>query len=134
MQKWLFLIAILFIGYNSKAQQNENYGSISGDFNLNIQSYTEDLKINADAVDEFILMNGYSNLRYTKDNLLIGVRYESYLNALQDFDSRFNGNGIPFRFAQYSVNGLDITIGNFYEHGDQEQLYQDQYLVTHPQK
>ena len=115
MQKWLFLIAILFIGYNSKAQENEHYGSISGDFNLNIQNYTEDLKINADAVDEFILMNGYSNLRYTKDNLLIGVRYESYLNALQDFDSRFNGNGIPFRFAQYSVNGLDITIGNFYE-------------------
>lgn len=115
MQKWLTL-ALLFVLYlNSSAQQAGNYGTIQGDFNINVQSYTEDLKINADAVDEFILMNGYSNLRYTKDNFLIGVRYESYLNALQDFDPRFNGNGIPYRFAQYSVDGLDITVGNFYE-------------------
>lgn len=115
MQKWLTLVVLFVIYYNASAQQSGNYGSIQGDFNLNVQSYTEDLKINADAVDEFILMNGYSNLRYTKDNFLIGVRYESYLNALQDFDSRFNGNGIPYRFAQYSVDGLDITVGNFYE-------------------
>jgi hypothetical protein len=114
MQKWLTLVALL-IYLSSNAQQDGNYGSIQGDFNINVQSYTEDLKINADAVDEFILMNGYSNLRYTKDNFLIGVRYESYLNALQDFDSRFNGNGIPYRFAQYSVDGLNITVGNFYE-------------------
>ena len=115
MQKWLTLVALFVIYYNGNAQQNGNYGSIQGDFNLNVQSYTEDLKINADAVDEFILMNGYSNLRYTKDNFLIGVRYESYLNALDGFDPRFNGNGIPYRFAQYSVDGLDITVGNFYE-------------------
>jgi|TARA_B110000977_G_scaffold50781_2_gene68987 hypothetical protein len=115
MQKWLTLASVVVLYLNSSAQQDGNYGTIQGDFNLNVQSYTEDLKINADAVDEFILMNGYSNLRYTKDNFLIGVRYESYLNALQDFDPRFNGNGIPYRFAQYSVDGLDITVGNFYE-------------------
>jgi hypothetical protein len=115
MQRWLPFVAILFSINISKAQQNGNYGSISGDFNLNVQSYTEDLKINAEAVDEYILMNGYSNLRYTKDNFLIGIRYESYLNAIEGFDSRYNGNGIPYRFAQYSINGLDITVGNFYE-------------------
>ena len=115
MQKWLTIASVVVLYLNSSAQQDGNYGTIQGDFNLNVQSYTEDLKINADAVDEFILMNGYSNLRYTKDNFLIGVRYESYLNALQDFDPRFNGNGIPYRFAQYSVDGLDITVGNFYE-------------------
>ena len=34
---------------------------------------------------------------------------------MQGYDSNFNGNGIPYRFAQYNVNGLDITVGNFYE-------------------
>ena len=26
-----------------------------------------------------------------------------------------NGNGIPYRFAQYTIEGLDVTVGNFYE-------------------
>ena len=117
MQNSLFLALsfVLFLGFNGLAQQGGNQGTIQGDFNLNIQTYSEDLKINANAVDEFLLMNGYSNLRYTNNNFLIGIRYESYLNALQDFDARFNGNGIPYRFAQYSIDGLDITVGNFYE-------------------
>ena len=86
-----------------------------GDFNLNAQTYSEDPSINAAKVDEFFLMNGYSNIRFNKGNFTAGLRYESYLNALQDFDSRHNGNGIPYRFAQYTIDGLDVTVGNFYE-------------------
>lgn len=113
MLKRLFILG-LFAPFFLQAQDGP-VGEIHGDFNLNLQSYTEDPSINAQKVDEFVLMNGYSNLLFSKGDFVAGIRYESYLNALQDFDSRHTGNGIPYRFAQYRVDGLDITVGNFYE-------------------
>ncbi|HAP30571.1 MAG TPA: hypothetical protein DCR01_01250 [Flavobacteriales bacterium] len=114
MKRLTIIIACSFIPFITWAQDNSN-GTIQGDFNLSTQSYYEDPAINAEKVDEFILMNAYSNIRYNKGNFTAGVRFESYLNVLQGFESNFNGNGIPYRFAQYNVNGLDITVGNFYE-------------------
>ena len=112
--KRLTFIAFSFIPFITWAQDNSN-GTIQGDFNLSTQSYYEDPAINAEKVDEFMLMNAYSNIRYNKGNFTAGVRFESYLNVLQGFESNFNGNGIPYRFAQYNINGLDIIVGNFYE-------------------
>ena len=114
MKRLTIIIACSFISFITLAQDNSN-GTIQGDFNLSTQSYYEDAAINAGKVDEFMLMNAYSNIRYNKGNFTAGVRFESYLNVLQGFESNFNGNGIPYRFAQYNVNGLDITVGNFYE-------------------
>ena len=114
MLKKLFLISLsisplFFFG------QEQDWGEVHGDFNFGGQTYTEDPSINAAKVDEFFLANAYSNLRFSKGNFTAGIRYESYLNALQDFDIRFNGNGMPYRFAQYTINGLDVTVGNFYD-------------------
>ncbi|MFL2569083.1 MAG: DUF6029 family protein [Flavobacteriales bacterium] len=114
MKRLTIIIACSFISFTTWAQDNSN-GTIQGDFNLSTQSYYEDPAINAEKVDEFMLMNAYSNIRYNKGNFTAGVRFESYLNVLQGFESNFNGNGIHYRFAQYNVNGLDITVGNFYE-------------------
>ena len=93
----------------------DNSGEIHGDFSLNAQTYNEDAKIGAAKVSEYLLMNGYSNIRFSKGNFTAGLRYESYLNSLQGFDNRYQGNAIAHRYAQYKINGLDITIGNFYE-------------------
>ena len=93
----------------------ENIGQFYGDFNTSLQSYQKDDKIGAEAVDEVILNNAFLNLNYTANNLQIGLRYESYLNALSDYDPEFKGNGIPFRYATYNINGLEITAGNYYE-------------------
>jgi len=114
MKRLTIIITCNFISFITWAQDNSN-GTIQGDFNLSTQSYYEDPAINAEKVDEFMLMNAYSNIRYNKGNFTAGVRFESYLNVLRGFESNFNGNGIPYRFAQYNVNGLDITVGNFYE-------------------
>ena len=94
---------------------SQNSGQINGDFSLNLQSYVEDEAINAEAADEVVLNNAFLNLLYTNNNLTIGLRYESYLNALLDYDSEFRGNGIPYRFATYKIDGLEITAGSFYE-------------------
>ena len=95
--------------------QESNIGVINGDFNLNLQSYQEDSKIGAEAQDEIVLNNAYLNLNYTRSNFATGIRYESYLNALADFDPEFKGNGIMYRYATYSIDNLEITAGNYYE-------------------
>ena len=104
-------ISMSFLGFS----QENNLGEIHGDFNLNLQSYQEDLQIGAKAADEIILNNAYLNLNYTKGNFATGLRYESYLNALADYDPEFKGNGIAYRYATYSIDGLEITAGNYYE-------------------
>jgi hypothetical protein len=95
--------------------QESNIGVINGDFNLNLQSYQEDSKIGAEAQDEIVLNNAYLNLNYSRGNFATGIRYESYLNALADFDPEFKGNGIMYRYATYSIDNLEITAGNYYE-------------------
>ncbi|MEW6470638.1 MAG: DUF6029 family protein, partial [Bacteroidota bacterium] len=66
-------------------------------------------------VPEKMLMNGFANIIFTKGNFSAGLRYESYLNTLQGFDPRYKGNGIPYRFASYKADELEVTAGNFYE-------------------
>ena len=106
---------IFLLTFFALSSYSQNSGQISGDFSLNLQSYVEDEAINAQAADEVILNNAFLNLLYSNKNLTIGLRYESYLNALLDYDSEFRGNGIPYRFATYTIDGLEITAGNFYE-------------------
>ena len=103
---------LFFLSINIFAQNN---GEIHGDFDLNMQSYIEDATINAVAADEVIRNNSFLNIIFTKNNFSAGLRYESYLNALLDYDDDFKGNGIPYRFATYSIEGLEVTAGNFYE-------------------
>ena len=89
--------------------------NFSGEFNSSLQSYQEDTKIEASSVDEIIRNNAYLNLNYSKDNFTAGLRYESYLNALLDYNQNFRGNGIAYRFATYYNQELEITAGNYYE-------------------
>ena len=67
MKKILLLIITISV-YCVGFSQEKNSGEIHGDFNLNLQSYQEDLQIGAEAADEIILNNAYLNLNYTKGN------------------------------------------------------------------
>ena len=110
MNKRLAIVLIIqVLSYVTFAQQ------ISGDFNLNMQSYQEDLKIGAVEADEVVLNNAYLNLNFTKGDFSTGIRYESYLNALADYDPEFKGNGVIYRYATYKAGNLEITAGNYYE-------------------
>ena len=108
---YTFIFSIL--AFNSFSQNNSS--EIHGDFDLNMQSYQEDELIGAEAADEIILNNAYLNINYTKGDFVAGLRYESYLNALLDFDDNYKGNGIPFRYISYTIDGLEVTAGNYYE-------------------
>jgi len=114
MKKILLLIITISIYFLGLSQEKKT-GEIHGDFNLNLQSYHEDLRLGAEAADEIVLNNAYLNLNYTKGNFATGLRYESYLNALADYDPEFKGNGVMYKYARYSIDGLEITAGNYYE-------------------
>lgn len=96
--------------------QNQNLGEVHGNFETITQYYNPDSAIGAPPVPEKMLMNGFANINYSYGNFFTaGIRYESYLNTLQGFDSRYKGTGIPYRFVTYKNHGLEITAGNYYE-------------------
>ena len=88
---------------------------IHGNFSVRGQYYQEDSAIGAPDVPEKFLMNGFANVVLTKGAFSAGMRYESYRNPILGFDPRYKGSGFPYRYVQYSKDGLDITAGNFYE-------------------
>ncbi len=90
-------------------------GSLSGNFQMDFQYYRLDTLIGTPVVPEKTRMNGFLNLNYVKGNFRMGTRYESYLNPILGFDPRFVGNGIMYRYAGYTKDDLDVTVGHFYE-------------------
>ena len=115
------LYGLLLCSGSLLAQGIQN-GQLSGNFQSDFQIYVED-----DALDfnlqnpssgfpsERFLANGFANITYTKDNFSTGIRYESYQNALLGYPSGYKGEGITYRYAQFNKDGLDVTVGNFYE-------------------
>ena len=115
-----FLIAAIYCNTavaqsNSTNSANTNMGEVHGNFQMDAQYYTPDSTIGAAPAPEKVLMNAFANVIYTKGNFTAGFRYESYLNARQGFDSRYQGNGILYRFATYKADFLEITAGSFYQ-------------------
>jgi len=100
---------------NTANLNNLNLGEVHGNFQADAQYYIPDTTIGAPDVPEQMLTNGFANIIYTRGKFTAGVRYESYLNALQGFDSRYQGNGIQYRFATYKSDALEVTVGNFYQ-------------------
>jgi len=95
--------------------QNYVPGEIHGNFQTDFQYYNSDTIIGAPPVDEKALIRSFANLNYTIGKFSAGTRYESYLNTLQGFDPRYKGNAFPYRYAKYNSEGLEITVGNYYE-------------------
>lgn len=103
-----------FIGLFGAALAQDQ-GRLSGNFQLDAQSYKADSLIGAAHVPEQIGLNSYANFRYDMGDFSAGLRFEAYLNTLQGFDPAYDGMGIPYYFARYRFDDLDFTVGDFYE-------------------
>lgn len=90
---------------------------IHGNFDLYAQQYNIDTVIGAPIVPEKSGVNAFTNLIVTKGKFSAGTRIESYIPPVQGFDPRYGDQtvGIPFRYATYTGEDLEITAGNFYE-------------------
>jgi hypothetical protein len=111
----ILILLICFAPAFVFTQNLSNAGEIHGNFQMDAQYYNTDSTIGAPAVPEKILSNGFLNLIYTKGNFSAGLRYENYLNVMQGFDPRYKGNGVPYRYASYTQEGMEVTVGSFYE-------------------
>ena len=109
-----FCFHVLLPAQENNSQPTNNVGEIHGNMQMDAQYYNPDSAINANPVPEKMLMNGFANINYTKGNFSAGMRYESYLNALPGFE-KYKGNGIPYKYASYKADELEVSIGNFYE-------------------
>lgn len=90
-------------------------GEVHGDFQMDAQYYREDSLIGAEDVPEDMRMNGFANINYTNGNFSAGFRYESYQNALLGFPTQYKGNGIGYRYASFTNDKMNVTVGNYYE-------------------
>jgi hypothetical protein len=111
------LCGLLFCAGNILAQGIQN-GQVSGNFQSNSQIYFEDADLGITAENlpsEVFLTNSFANIIYSTKNFSSGIRYEANQNALLGFDKRYNGEGITYRYVQFNKDGLDVTLGNFYE-------------------
>ena len=109
----LFASVFFFTSITGSAQNTQS--EIHGSFQFDGAYYLVDSTIGANAVAEKFLSNAYGDLVFTHGNFKAGLRYEAYQNALLGYDTRYKGNGIANRYAQYTVNELEVTLGNFYE-------------------
>ncbi len=113
----IVLSVVTLFGVSETSAQD--LGGISGNFQIDAQTYTADSLIGAQAVSEKIRSNGFLNLIYSKGNFTAGIRYEMYMKEILGFDTRWGGEngqgGITYRYAKYSNDDYELTVGNFYE-------------------
>lgn len=114
LKKAFFLFLSLFF-LHVYSQNKVDLGELHGDFQTDFQTYRTDSTINAIAVPEKSGSNSFLNLNYYRNNITAGARFEGYFPALQGFDRRYKGAGIPFRFIGFKQHGIEVTAGNFYE-------------------
>ena len=106
-----FVIPFLVIFSQLYSQNWENH-SLSGNTQINYQTFQEDLSINAEYRKPYT--SGYTNLIYNYKNLTIGTRLEIYNNTIPGL-TEYEGYGFANKFIQYKWKHLDITTGNFYD-------------------
>lgn len=115
---FVFLFIFIFIvNGNNKlvSQESTSLGNITGQVQFDAQYYREDSLIGAQKINEQILSQGFMALFYSYNNLEVGIRYEVYQNPLLGIDPLFKGQGVPYRYAKYKNDFIEVTAGNFYE-------------------
>ena len=109
-----FLLLILSAFY-AGAQILNGEGQVHGSIEIDAQYYKPDSLIGAPPVPEKILMNTYDQLDYTNGKISAGIRYEAYDNALEGYSPLYDGSGFPYKYIDYKSDGMEVTVGNFYE-------------------
>lgn len=131
-RKPLFTAALVLIGSAVHAQEGSQ---VHGNFSMDGQYYREDSAINAQKPPQTWGLNSWGNINYASANgtFKAGVRFESYQPALLGYPAgqAYKGSGIGYRYATYTKDDLEVTVGNFYEQFGQGlafRSYEERYL------
>ncbi|MDI3546324.1 MAG: hypothetical protein PWQ43_1765 [Rikenellaceae bacterium] len=116
--KYHLIVLITLISVKISFGQNENnWGQINGDFQLDAMYFLNDSSINAYQPKEKFGNNAYLSIFYSNKNISAGLRFESYLPALVGYDPQTKGIGIAHRYIAYQSNNnnLKIKAGHIYD-------------------
>lgn len=115
IKRLLLALTFVCLTFYVWAQNEQKYGTVSGNFKLDAQSYSADDLIGADSVAEKVLSNYYMNLNYSYGKITAGVRFEGYLNTMLGYEKPYDGIGLAYKYATYTGDFLEVTAGNYYE-------------------
>jgi len=108
-----FLLPILLFSFTVNAQILGP--NVTGNTENIFQYLNNDTLIGAIQPPEKTTFNSYTYINYRIKNIKAGVRFESYLPAILGYPKRYAGTGIGYRYAGFSNEKIDVTVGNFYE-------------------
>lgn len=111
----LFFITISYASAQSGIEKFLQNSQVSGNFELDGMYYNPDSLIGAPDVPQKLLMNTFAEIKYSNGPFSAGLRFENYLYALQGFDPRYKGVGIPYRYVSFEKDMYSITVGNSYD-------------------
>lgn len=106
---------ITSLSAQGKFEEVMSKGVLSGNIQIDAQIYQKDSAIGAENVPEKIRSNSFAYLQYTNGKFSVGARFEAYQKAMLGYDARYDGLGVPYYYARFSGDIIDITAGSFYE-------------------
>ncbi|MBK7084567.1 MAG: hypothetical protein IPH53_07835 [Flavobacteriales bacterium] len=120
---------------NGVAADAQDGSQVHGNFSMVGQYYREDSVIGANKPPQTWGLNSWGNINYASANgtFKAGLRFEAYEPALLGYPAgqAYQGNGIGYRYASYTKDDLEVTVGNFYEQFGQGlafRSYEERYL------
>ena len=113
--KKLLVVATLLVCSTNLSFAQKDLGELSGNVSSYFQYLRTDSSIAATQPPEKGLINSFANINYRIKGFKAGVRLESYLPRIQGYPDRFDGTGLGYRYAGYSNDFVDVTLGNFYD-------------------
>ncbi len=99
------------------SMRGQDGSQVHGNFSTDGQYYNEDTQIGAAKPPQTFGSNSWANLNYTLGDFKAGIRFENYTPALLGYPAGqpYTGGGIGYRYATYTKDALEVTVGNFYE-------------------
>lgn len=124
------LLALVAAIPTAHAQQG---AQVHGNFSTDAQYYNTDSAIGAVVPPQRFGVNAWGNLIVTHGPFEAGVRFEAYNPPLAGYPAGmpYKGSGLGYRYAKFTRDDLEVTVGNFYEQFGQGLVlrgYEERYL------
>jgi len=109
---------MLLFSQTAKSQDLFKGSEVHGSMQADAAYYLSDSKMginDSTLAGKLLRMNGFTEVNYSLGNFSAGMRFETYLPPLTGYDAQYNGTGVPYWYASYKNDFIDVTAGNFYE-------------------
>jgi hypothetical protein len=112
------VLSLCLVPFLARSQSFLENSVVQGNFQIDAQTYHSDDALgisDSSLLGKTFRMNAFGDIRYSLGKFRAGLRYEAYLPPLAGYDQQYEGMGVPYWFAEYGGDQLQITAGHFYE-------------------